>query len=70
MNVGGMGGMGGMSYLQGMMKAPQQAMSMGGATATQQADNEMARKQLPLQVAQSAGRAMTEAKGMFVDTYA
>ncbi len=69
MNVGGMNGMGGMQYLQGQRSA-QQAMSMGGATATQQADNEMAKKQLPLQVAQTAGRAMTEAKGMFVDTYA
>lgn len=35
-----------------------------------QAQTDMALKLLPMQVAENAGRAVTEAKGMFVDAYA
>lgn len=35
-----------------------------------QAPVEMAMKLLPMQAAENAGRAATEAKGMFVDAYA
>ncbi len=38
--------------------------------ARQQADDIMAQKMLPMAVAENAARAATEAKGMFVDTYA
>lgn len=66
----GMSGIaGGMPYMQGM-QAPQRNMAAGGVNPRQQADNSMARKALPLAVAENAGRAATEAKGMFVDTYA
>ena len=34
------------------------------------AQTEMAKKLLPMQVAENAGRAASEAKGLFVDTYA
>ncbi|MCC8108635.1 MAG: hypothetical protein LIQ30_06225 [Planctomycetes bacterium] len=66
MNVNSMGGM----PLASRVQSPQRQMSMGGLTAKQQADNESAKKALPLRAAESAGRASVEAKGMFVDTYA
>lgn len=65
MNVNGLGGS---PYMQ--VNNLQRGMSTGGVNARQQADNDMARKMLPLQAAENAGRAATEAKGMFVDTYA
>lgn len=66
MNVSGMGGS---PYMQGLQNT-QRSMSTGGLNARQQADNDMAKKMLPLAAAENAGRAATEAKGMFVDTYA
>lgn len=66
MNINGLGGS---SYLQGMQNT--QRMQGGhGVNPRQIADNSMAAKQLPMQAAEVAGRASTEAKGMFVDTYA
>ncbi|MDR1535644.1 MAG: hypothetical protein LBU64_11225 [Planctomycetota bacterium] len=38
--------------------------------AANQAQLEMAEKLLPLRAAENAGRAASEAKGLFVDTYA
>lgn len=38
--------------------------------AAQQSQADMAKKLLPLQAAENAGRAASEAKGLFVDTYA
>ena len=38
--------------------------------AANQAQVDMAMRLLPMQAAQNAGRAATEAKGMMVDTYA
>lgn len=66
MNVSGLGGS---PYMQGLQNT-QRGMSTGGLNARQQADNDMARKMLPMQAAENAARATTEAKGMFVDTYA
>ncbi len=67
----GINGMGGSPYMQGLhTNSMQRSTSAGGLNARQQADNDMAKKMLPLAAAQTAGRAATEAKGMFVDTYA
>lgn len=38
--------------------------------AANDAQADMAKKMLPMQVAENAGRAASEAKGLFVDTYA
>lgn len=62
-------GAGGSPYLQGM-QGMSRGMATGGVNARQMADNTMARKMLPVQVAETAARAATEAKGLFVDTYA
>ena len=67
MNVNGAGGS---TFMQPVQSRPVQRMSTGGVNAREQADNDMARKMLPMQAAEAAGRAATEAKGMFVDTYA
>lgn len=66
MNVTGVGGS---PYLQSM-QSMRQPMATGGVNAREMADNEVARKALPMQAAEVAARAATEAKGMFVDTYA
>lgn len=66
MNVTGAGGSPFMQGMQGMSRGA----AAGGVNARQIADNAMARKMLPMQAAESAGRAATEAKGFFVDTYA
>lgn len=66
MNINGAGGS---PFMQGVQNT-QRGMATGGVNARQIADNDMARKTLPLQVAETAGRAATEAKGMFVDMYA
>ena len=55
--------------------SPYQANSMVGVgirtlQMANQSQAEMALRLLPMQVAENAGRAATEAKGMFVDTYA
>lgn len=55
--------------------SPYQAGGMVGVgiralNMANQAQVDMAAKLLPMQVAQNAGRAATEAKGMMVDTYA
>lgn len=66
MNVNGLGGS---PYMQGMQNT--QRMQGGhGVNPRQIAENSMATKQLPMQAAEVAGRAATEAKGLFVDTYA
>lgn len=62
-------GLGGSPYLQGMQNTQRMAGGQG-VNPRQMADNAMASKQLPMQVAEVAGRAATEAKGLFVDTYA
>ncbi len=69
MNVTGLG----MSpYMQGIQPTQnmRQTMAAGGANASEMAQNAMAAKALPVEAAGNAARAMTEAKGMFVDTYA
>lgn len=66
MNVNGLGGSPAMLGMQNT-----QRMQGGhGNNAKEVAENSMAVKQLPMQVAEVAAKAMTEAKGMFVDTYA
>ncbi len=67
----GINGMGGSPYMQGLhTNSMQRTPSAGGVNARQMADNDMARRMLPIAAAETAGRAATEAKGMFVDTYA
>lgn len=39
-------------------------------SAANQAQLDMARKMLPIQAAENAGRAASEARGLFVDAYA
>lgn len=60
-------GVGGSPYIQagGMVGAGIRTLSMA-----HQAQTDMAEKLLPMQVAENAGRAASEAKGLFVDTYA
>ncbi|MCL2001410.1 MAG: hypothetical protein FWG74_08260 [Planctomycetes bacterium] len=62
MNVNAMGGA---PLLTGMVGAGIKTLN-----AANQSQIDMARKILPLQVAENAGRAASEAKGLFVDTYA
>ena len=66
MNVTGVGGS---SYLQSM-QSMRQPMATGGVNAREMADNEMARKALPMQSAGVAAPAATEAKGLYCATYA
>lgn len=63
----GINGVGGSSPYQtgGMVGVGVRTLNMALDAQTQ-----MAEKLLPMQAAQNAGRAATEAKGMFVDTYA
>lgn len=69
MNVNGASGSPYMQSIQGMQNT--RGMQGGtGVNAREIAENSMAVKQLPMQAAETAGRATTEAKGMFVDTYA
>lgn len=76
MDVGGIGGspymMPGMQGMQSarQTQASQAPMAAGGVNARQIADNSMAQRTLPMDASGVAARAMTEAKGMFVDTYA
>ncbi len=75
MNVTGVGGSPYMQGMQGLHSAQraqpsQPSMAAGGVNAREMADNDMARKALPLAASGVAARAATEAKGMFVDTYA
>ncbi len=61
MNIGGAG-----TPIQGSVFA-------GGASllkAASRAETETKERMLPLDAAQNAGRAASEAKGLFVDTYA
>ena len=60
----GVSGVGGSPYA-GMVGAGIKTLN-----AANQAQVDMVKKILPMQVAENAGRAATEAKGMFVDTYA
>jgi hypothetical protein len=60
MNINGMGGASNAMLV----------MNSAAPKVRQQADTAMAQKMLPMAVAENAGRAATEAKGMFVDTYA
>ena len=62
MNVNGAGGS---PFLTGMVGAGIKSLN-----AANQAQTDMAKKLLPMQVAENAGRAASEAKGLFVDTYA
>ena len=63
MNVNGAGGS---PFVQsGMM-----GVGIKTLNAANQAQADMAKKILPMQVAENAGRAASEAKGLFVDTYA
>jgi hypothetical protein len=51
----------------------QAAMWAGGASllkAASRGETEMQERMLPIEAAQSAGRAESEVRGMFVDTYA
>lgn len=68
--MNGIGGIGGSSYMQSLQSAQRSKMAAGGTTFQQMAENDSARKALPMQAAESVARAATEAKGMFVDTYA
>ncbi|MDR3078308.1 MAG: hypothetical protein LBV15_06065 [Planctomycetota bacterium] len=61
MNVNAAGG----SSAAGMVGAGIRMLS-----AANQAQLDMAKKMLPMQVAENAGRAASEARGLFVDTYA
>ena len=63
MNVTGAGGS---PYLAGGMVG----VGVRSLNMAQQAQTDMAKKLLPMQVAENAGRAASEAKGLFVDTYA
>ncbi len=63
MNVSGMGGS---PYLQGGMTG----VGVRMLQTANQAQTDMAQKLLPMQAAENAGRAASEAKGLFVDTYA
>lgn len=67
MNVNGVGGS---PYLQGMQGMNRNVAVAGGLNAREIADTSMARKMLPMQAAGIAATAATEAKGLFVDTYA
>lgn len=69
MNVTGLGGS---PYMQGIQPTQnsRQTMAAGGMNVREMAQNEMAEKSLPIKAAGVAARAATEAKGMFVDTYA
>ncbi|MCC8180656.1 MAG: hypothetical protein LIP23_07090 [Planctomycetes bacterium] len=60
-------GVGGSSYLQagGMVGVGMRTLKMAN-----DAQIDMAQKLLPMQAAENAGRAASEAKGLFVDTYA
>ncbi len=60
MNINGMG----------LSSAPLVKNSAVAPKVRQQAENVTAQKMLPMAAAENAGRAATEAKGMFVDTYA
>ncbi len=74
----GINGVGGSPFMQGMQglqsaqraQPSQPSMAVGGVNAREIADNTMARKMLPMEASGVAARAATEAKGMFVDTYA
>lgn len=61
MNVNAAGG----SPLSGMV-----GVGVRTLNAAHQAQTDMAKKLLPMQAAENAGRAASEAKGLFVDTYA
>lgn len=62
MNVTGAGGL---SSLSGMV-----GVGVRTLNAAQQSQTDLAKKLLPIQAAENAGRAASEAKGLFVDTYA
>lgn len=62
MNVNGAGGS---PYMTGMV-----GVGVKTLNAAQQSQADMAKKILPMQAAENAGRAASEAKGLFVDTYA
>lgn len=73
MNVGGaVGGYGSYNPSLNSVRNTQQQQPVGaqGSTVNEMANNSMAQKMMPMQAAESAGRAATEAKGLFVDTYA
>lgn len=75
MGINGVGGVPsymGMQSTQGVQSAQraQTPMAAGGVNAREIADNEMARRSLPMDTSATAARAATEAKGLFVDTYA
>ena len=63
----GINGVGGSPYIQagGMVGAGIKTLNMAN-----QAQTDMAKKLLPMQAAENAGRAASEAKGLFVDMYA
>ncbi|MCC8191096.1 MAG: hypothetical protein LIP77_10765 [Planctomycetes bacterium] len=63
MNVTGTGGS---PYLTGGMVG----VGVSMLNAANKAQTETMEKLLPLQVAENAGRAASEARGLFVDTYA
>ncbi len=62
MNVNAMGGS---PFSAGMV-----GVGIKTLNAANQSQVDMAKKLLPMQVAENAGRAASEAKGLFVDTYA
>lgn len=62
----GISGVGGFPSLTGGMVG----VGIRTLNAANNAQIETAKKLLPLQAAENAGRAASEAKGMFVDTYA
>ena len=61
----GINGVGGSPMQTGMVGAGIKTLN-----AANQAQMDMAKKILPMQAAENAGRAASEAKGLFVDTYA
>lgn len=61
MNVNGAGGL----YPSAMV-----GVGIRTLNAANQSQADMAKKLLPMQAAENAGRAASEAKGLFVDTYA
>lgn len=63
MNVNGAGGS---PYIQSGMVG----VGVKTLNAANQAQTDMAKRLLPMQAAENAGRAASEAKGLFVDTYA